>query len=287
MVYQGGAVSIGRFRCDVSHPQFRNSGPIREAVVVFPRTSVWIRHQGARAFVADPNVVTIYNRDQCYERFPIDAVGDHCDWFSLAEPLCREVAQRYTPAHADSCTGPFAFERAPNTAALFSRQRALFLRATTGTLSALEAEEEVLQIVSEVMRLAHAHAGARAPASRRSARESLHRRHDLVEGARAVLAGSVEQNRSVSDIARAVGTSPFHLCRLFREQTGQTMHAYRVGLRLRHAIDQLSLPAAARRATLSQVASEVGFASHAHLVRICQRELGVTPTTLRAQLLPA
>jgi AraC-like DNA-binding protein len=110
---------------------------------------------------------------------------------------------------------------------------------------------------------------------------SRRRRRDLAEGARAVLAASVEENRSVADIARALDASPFHLCRVFREQTGQTMHAYRVGLRMRRAIERLSVPGGRRSATLSQVANEVGFASHAHFVRICQRELGVTPAKLR------
>lgn len=284
VIYQGDATSIGRFRCVVSHPCFRDSGPIREAVVVFPRTSVWIRHQGGRPFVADSNVVTIYNRDQRYERFPIDPSGDHCDWFALAEPLCREVAERVTPARADGRIGPFPFERAPSTAALFSRQRALFLRALRGTLSALEGEEEVLAIVAEVMRLAHAHAGLRDAPRARATRVGRRRRRDLVEDARAALAQSAGENRSVSDIARAIGTSPFHLCRIFREETGQTMHAYRVGLRLCQAIDQFSAPSAARTPTLSEVANAVGFASHAHFVRICQRELGVTPTALRSMV---
>ncbi len=280
VLFDSGTVSIGRFRCPIGDPHFRDSGAIREAaVVVFPRTSVWIRHEGGDPFVADPNVVTLYNRAQRYERFPIDPAGDSCDWFAVAEPIARDLA-----GHGAEGAGPFSTQRVPSTVALFSRQRAVYARARAGTLAALEGEEEVLAIVAEVLRLAEAeHVGQ----SRRAARahpSSSRRRRDLAEGARAVLAASVEENRSVADIARALDTSPFHLCRVFREQTGQTMHTYRVGLRMRQAIERLSVSPRRRTATLSQVASEVGFASHAHFVRICQRELGITPARLRTML---
>jgi AraC family transcriptional regulator len=280
IVHQSGGVTLGRFRCPRGHPSFRDTGPIREAVVVFPRTSVWIRHAGSREFVADPNVVTIYNRGQRYERFPISAAGDHCDWIALSDPLAREVAGTHAPAAAESPERPFPYARAPGRAALYARQRALLRRAMAGQLSRLEAEEEALAIVGEVLALADAQARS-APRRRPGAAA---RRRDLAEAARAELARAPFENRSVSDIARALGTSPFHLCRVFREQTGQTLHAYRTAIRLKRAMDEMDLPAARRCAGLSAVAHAAGFASHAHLVEICRRELGMTPSELRRRL---
>lgn len=292
VLFDSGAVSIGRFRCPVGDPHFRDSGAIREAaVVVFPRTSVWIRHEGGRPFVADPNVVTLYNRAQRYERFAIDPAGDCCDWFALGEPIARELGlergRTLGPEDGqrdDVDAGPFRAARAPNTAALFSRQRALYNRARAGTLDALEGEEEVLAIVAEVLRLAEREHASRAHSTSGRVSPGVRRRRDLAEGARAILAASVTENRSVAEIARTLDTSPFHLCRVFREQVGQTMHAYRVALRVRLAIERLSVPVRRRAVTLAAVASEVGFASHAHFVRICQRELGVAPGRLRKML---
>lgn len=293
VLFDSGTVSIGRFRCPVGDPHFRDSGAIREAaVVVFPRTSVWIRHEGARPFVADPNVVTLYNRAQRYERFAIDPAGDRCDWFAVGEPIARELGSALGRTRRDALAcevapgadGPFQAPRAPSTAVLFSRQRALYNRARAGTLGALEGEEEVLAIVAEVLRLAEGTNASRARSALGREAQALRRRRELAEGARAILAASVTENRSISAIARALDTSPFHLCRVFREQTGETMHAYRVALRMRLAIERLSVPARRRAMTLSAIATEVGFASHAHFVRICQRELGVTPGRLRAML---
>src|SRR5215471_14004624 len=53
-------IAIGAFRCPVAYPSFRDTGPIARYIVVFPRTGVWIRHEGSQPFLADPTVVTIY-----------------------------------------------------------------------------------------------------------------------------------------------------------------------------------------------------------------------------------
>src|SRR5690348_15776892 len=79
-VFETERVAIGAFRCPVSYPNFRDTGPIERCIVVFPRTSVWIQHEGSRPFLADPTIATIYNRSQRYQRFPAGADGDRCDW---------------------------------------------------------------------------------------------------------------------------------------------------------------------------------------------------------------
>src|SRR4029078_4427681 len=57
-------VAIVLFRCPVSYGSFRNTGPTDRCIVVFPRTSVWIQHEGARTFLADTQNATIYKRQQ-------------------------------------------------------------------------------------------------------------------------------------------------------------------------------------------------------------------------------
>ncbi len=269
VLFETADVTIGQFRCGVRHPEFRDTGPIRRAVVVFPRTSVWIRHAGEREFVADPNVVTIYNRGQRYQRFPISPDGDLCDWFALSDELALDVALSIAPSSRMTAERPFAFARSQSSTKLYARQRSLQTRAASGVLCALEAEEEVIGIVAESL----------AAAQVSSSEASLCRRRDLAEGARAELARTALENLPVTEIARRLGTSPFHLCRVFRAHTGQTMHGYRVRLRLRHAISRMD-----GSSSLSTIALDCGFASHAHLVRICRRELGMVPTVVRSLL---
>src|SRR4051812_31458064 len=91
IVFSTECVTIGAFRCATSHPSFRNSGPIRDDCFVFPRTAVQIQHEHARAFVADPTVVTLYNQNQEYERQAVSADGDRCDWFAVRGDLLRSA----------------------------------------------------------------------------------------------------------------------------------------------------------------------------------------------------
>lgn len=278
VLFDGPATAIGAFRCPVGHPAFSDSGPTQHCIVVFPRTSVWIRHEGSQPFVADPNVATIYNRAQRYSRAPLSPAGDRCDWFGVSDSLAREIAATFDPDAADPDRNPFRFECAPTSPALYLAQRRTMRRAVAGTADALRMEEEVVGIVAGVLAMAYQRAGA--PLARRASAER--RRRELVERAKAELLRAMTENRSVSEIAHAVETSPYHLCRLFRAHTGRTMHEYRTGLRLRAALDHFS--DAGGGGTLSELAHGLGFASHAHFVRVCRRHLGAAPGAVRRQL---
>ena len=52
VLFEGETVAVGRWRCPVGNPLFRNSGPAHRYLFCFPRTSVWIQHEGAAPFVA-------------------------------------------------------------------------------------------------------------------------------------------------------------------------------------------------------------------------------------------
>ena len=275
VLFEGSVASIGAFRCPVGHPSFRDTGPIERCIVVFPRTSVWIRHEGSRPFVADPNVVTIYNRAQRYERAPLSPDGDRCDWFALSDGAARDVVAAFDQGASEQDRGPFTLQHAPGTPRLYLAQRCLARRVATAAADALETEEAVIGIVAHVLALAYQRPPA--PFAIRSA--ALRRRRDLVEHAKAELVRTVSANRSAADLAHTIGTSVFHLCRIFRAHTGRTMHEYRTELRVRLALELLAEESA--RTSLSQVAFQLGFASHAHFVRLCRQHLGAPPGAVR------
>jgi len=281
VLFQGPVASIGAFRCPVGHPAFRDSGPIERCIVVFPRTSVWIRHEGSRPFVADPNIVTIYNRAQRYERAPLSPDGDRCDWFALADHAARDIAGAFDPRAAEHDGGPFPFQRAPSTPDLYLAQRRLAQRASAGAVDTLQTEEAVIGIVARVLAMAY----QRAPQPLARGAKARRRRLEIVELAKAELVRTVTVNRSAANLARAAGTSVFHLCRIFRAHTGRTLHEYRTELRLRLAMELLADPGAS--ASLSAVAHRLGFASHSHFVRLCRRHLGLPPGLIRECLRPA
>jgi AraC family transcriptional regulator len=150
-------------------------------------------------------------------------------------------------------------------------------RAGMGVLDTLEAEEGVIAIVAGVIRLAY---GQREqPVGGRPS--SVTRRRAIADAARAHLFETLAEHHSVHDIAAAVGTSPFHLCRVFHAHVGRTLHRYRTELRVRVGLEALER-ASARGATLSGIAHGLGFASHPHFTDVMRRVAGVTPRGARA-----
>jgi AraC-like DNA-binding protein len=117
--------------------------------------------------------------------------------------------------------------------------------------------------------------GVRSVAIRRPATRQAHRR--LVDNARDALVA--DPSLGVTDLARMVGCSPYHLSRVFSRETGTTISAHRIRLRVREAVARVS----AGEANLARLASELGFSDHSHLTRLLVRELGETPTALRAR----
>ena len=272
-IFETNRVAIGLFRCPVEYRDFRDTGPIDRCIVVFPRTSVWIRHEGTRPFLADPTIATIYNRAQRYERFPASPDGDRCDWFAVSDDLAREIAAAVDERSIDGDL-PFHSPWAKSDGALYLRQRVLFRRARDGCVDALEAEEGVIGIVAAVLGAA-LHGRVSSHARRRSADA---RRRELAEAAKLELERTLGENRSVHEIASSLGTSPFHLCRVFRAHTGRTLSDYRSELRVRLALEMLEQPAPG---ALSRVAHTLGFSSHSHFVQAMRRHSGTTPGAAR------
>lgn len=103
-------------------------------------------------------------------------------------------------------------------------------------------------------------------------RERAHAEHPAVRRATALLRERWNERMPLAEIAIAAGLSRFELVRRFREQTGQTPHAFRTNLRIARARELLAAghPAAV-------VAADCGFADQAHLTRTFRRAVGVTP----------
>lgn len=261
-------VTVGAFRCEIGHPMFRDSGPIRQPCFVFPRTAVTIAHPGLQPFVADPTVVTLYNRGQRYERAAVSPRGDRCDWFGVEEPVLREAVRPLDRRTADDAVGPIRHVRARSEARLYLRQRAFvrFLEQTP-PLDPMLIDETVMDLLAHV--LANAYGVPSAPVAfghRKS-------RADLVEAARRLLAQRFRERLTLGRLAGELGCSPFHLCRSFRGVTGLTLHRHLTELRLRSALERLD-----DGVDLTRVALDVGYSSHSHFTAAFRQVFGVPPS---------
>jgi AraC-like DNA-binding protein len=274
VVFATECVTIGAFRCATDHPSFRNSGPIQNDCFVFPRTTVVIQHDNRRAFVADPTIITLYNRRQHYERRAVSADGDRCDWFAVSEDLLRAALADRDPAASDD-ERPMQFPHAPADAATYLAQRRVFLDAAASRGSeALDVEERVVDLLDRVLNLAY---GDRA----RSTTPQLPRASDLADAAKQWVAPRVAQRLTLTRIAAALGVSVFHLCRSFRRATGLTLHGYRDEVRLRMALERLEQG----EGDLTRLGLELGYSSHSHFTAAFRRSFGRPPSAARKLLI--
>jgi len=276
-VFASPLVRVGRWRCPAENPIFANSGPASDTLFVFPRESVWIQHDGGDPFVADANTVTYYNRGQAYSRYKLSARGDHCEWFAVAPDAVAETLAAHEPAVVDRRDFPFRFSHGPSDAESYLRQRMVFEHVSQEPRAdRLFVEEAVLSILADVTALAYAHQGGVKPRLRTRQRRDV----DLVEAARDVIARKFRDNLSLSDIAREVDSSVFHLARVFKVRTGFTLHAYRNQLRLRSALERF----ADANVDLVEIALDLGFSSHSHFTETFRRSFGKTPSAVRAAM---
>lgn len=270
IVYETPSVRVGAFRCPTAHPSFRDSGPIRDHCFVFPRTPVIIKHKDARPFAADPTIVTLYNRGQEYERERVSPDGDRCDWYAVSDALVRDAVSERDPRAAADPTRPIRFAFARSTADTYFTQRKLFTRISRRhEIDSLYVEETIIGLLARVIEDAYAEPPRSAP-RRHLAAEAL--AHDACE----LLGRRFTEPMTLAEIAAAIGTSPFHLCRSFRRATGTTLHEYRNQLRLRSALDRLEAAD-----DLSQLALELGYSSHSHFTAAFRRGFGFTPSMAR------
>ena len=273
-LFDGTTVTIGTFRATPRNPRFHDSGAIQHPLLVFPRTTVRIRHEGERAFVATPAVITLYNRGQQYRRDSVDPAGDLCEWFAFRDDVLIDALATTEPAVRERPARPFRRPFARSGHGLYLRQRLIVRRVLgtrAGALDALSVEEEALGLLDRFVALAASAAPPAAPDALGVGQR------ELVERLQAILGLRFHEDLSLAALAAEVGCSPFYLARLFRRATGSSIHAFRVELRLRRSLE---LVAGSDR-DLSAVALDLGFGSHSHFTSAFRAAYGLPPSRLR------
>lgn len=105
--------------------------------------------------------------------------------------------------------------------------------------------------------------------------------HRAVRAVIAYLTDDPTRADTLTDIARAVHCSAFHLARLFRRATGTTLHAFRGELRMTAALDRL----ADGERDLAGLALDLGFGSQSHFNAAFKRTFATVPGEVRTKLL--
>ncbi|MGI8961390.1 MAG: helix-turn-helix transcriptional regulator [Bryobacteraceae bacterium] len=276
IIFETDSVRIGAFRCRPCERSFEDSGPAQNYCFVFPRTAVVIQHEDERAFAANPNVVTFYNRHQSYRRTAISERGDYCDWFGVDADLARDVVRIFDPDVDDRPERPFRMSRSWSDPRIYLLQRHLFQQVDAAKISnPLIVEEQIMFLLEQVVRLAYRR-------SRPKLQGLTGRQHEAAHYVELLLGRQFPKPLHLRGIAKQAGMSVYHLCRTFRRATGMAMHQYRHRLRVRSALEPVCEP---EKLPLTGIALDLGFSSHSHFTSAFHREFGETPSAPRARFL--
>ena len=268
-------VKIGTFRCSPHHPHFHDSGPISGYLIVFPRTSVTITHIGKSSVVTDPNVVMFYNKGQEYFRDKVSEEGDLCDWFSFPFETVQQAIKLFVPDVETFEKRPFRFTHGPGDPTLYFQQRLLIQQIRQADkLDMFYFEEQVLMLLKQVLERSYL---VRYGHKVSCKQPTLADRRDLVEQVKSILVTRFHEPLSINQIAQEVHSSPYHLCRIFRQITGLTIHNYLNRIRLHHSLDYLSQS----NHSISEMSYELGFSSHSHFTAAFRRIFTLSPSEFR------
>ena len=274
ILFSSALVEIGKFRVRPEDPRFHDSGAIERHIMVFPRTPVWIRHEGKPPFIAGPDLVTYYNRGQIYRRDSVRGMPDRCEWFAFPAGVLQSALAERDPSVADRPDRPFPFPKGPGNPRSYIEQRRLVEALASGAPpDALEVEERALGILARLIPAACDFAGVR---EHRRPPTRVRADRELAEDAKAELSRSLGAPAKLADVAARLEVSPFRLCRTFRRVTGSTVHRYRNGLRLAASLELLRQPRG-----VTEIALSLGFSSHSHFTAAFRKEYGAAPREIR------
>ena len=274
LVYRSPTVAVTEVRC---RPRDGRCGPDEQATgnqVVFLRRGLFVKHLGRDRIVADPNHVLFFNHDRGYRvSHPVDG-GDDCTVFTLSPASLRDVLRAHDPAVDQRRARPFPFDHCPTGPRAHLIHRAVLGAAAPGCEPDLALDELIIRLLARVIGDAYRRRRGHRPRRREA---TVAARRDLAVAVQTTLAQRYRGALPLADLARAVHSSPFHLCRVFQDQVGQPIQKYRNRLRLRASLEEL----AANGRDTTEVALDLGYSSRGHFSDAFRREFSLSPSAFR------
>lgn len=229
------------------------------------RQGTYVRRLDGRRVVADPTTLVCGNLAEPFRLAHRVGAPARETVVAIDERTFRELLQE-----ADARAGDALDARFPSDAHSLTGRGALLhaalLRARRVGGDPVAMQELALDLTRWAIRpRASAQLQARTLSPR--AREAVHQ-------TRATLAARYAERLTLDDLARAVALTPWHLSRVFRAATGESVHRHLLQLRLNAALERIAL----RESTLSTIALDCGFSSHSHFTSAFRRAFGASPT---------
>lgn len=270
-LFDGALLSVRHVRCRPTDRAVSDVEHSETDTLVLPGRGVFFKHLSPREqLVAEPTQALLFAAGRPYRISHPDLTGDDCIAIQLSPGVMRDAL--VSVVGVDTLGAPRLRPQVGLAPAALATRAVLSRRLGAGRVDRLEVEETGLALVSAILASAR-----REPWPPRQRPATRSRCRQQAEAVRAMLMAAPEKKWTLAELARGVYTSPFHLARLFRRETGVSVHQYQMRVRLHAALDRL-LETEQR---LTTIALELGFATHSHFTASFHRLVGVTPDRLR------
>jgi AraC family transcriptional regulator len=280
-LFQSPTISVVDFCCAAPIEPQGPEEPNPTNSIVFVRNGIFGRADGYHTLIADSNHILFFNVSQPYRFSHPVGGGDRCTILTLTTPAALEFVSRRQPRDAELTERPF-----PLGHGMVSRCAAVLhyelLALIKDRVSNLEIEDLLIELGDEAIRVAyetHQKSGDHS-----SSKSHARRRHrDLVEATKLAVNRDITSTPSLSELARSLDCSPFHLSRIFHQVAGCSIRRYVARLRAFAAAERLS----AGVSDLTGLALDLGYHDHSHFTNSFRREWGVPPRVFREHHLSA
>jgi AraC family transcriptional regulator len=273
-LFRSDLIHVFDYRC-TGHSQADAKDEIPQGhEIVLPRAGAYQRRDVHGSFLADPNHVLFYNQGEPYDiSHPIQG-GDSSTVFLFAPALLIEMIRTYNPDVENHPHRVFQRSHITFEARLQILQYRL-LHLKRHEVEPLAMDETILTFVSEILHALH----GQQPVVKKQLSRNTRRAHaDQTHVIKTFLNAHVRSQLQLEQISSGVHLSPYHLCRVFKGNTGMTLHQYVRRLRLFNAAEQMLQEPHAR---LDLLALEYGFSNHGNFSTAFRQTFGVNPSELR------
>lgn len=270
-LFQSDLIRIEEYHCRGTDTSQRGTEEYTKShEIVFPRRGAFVRYDASGKLVADANNVLFFNSHQPYQiTHPIPG-GDSSIIFAVKPTVLMDMLRTFDASVDDRYEKPFAISHHP-----IDMPQHMYKYRLLQQDELLAQEEAVLMFIGEVLSSTTSYKGKRVK-SNKSATIEAHR--EIVHQIKIVLGKSFRQKLKLDDITAAVNVSPFFLCRVFKLETGLSIHQYLQRLRLLDALEHLTQYP---QTDLTTLALELGFASHSHFSTAFVQSFGLPPSQFR------
>jgi AraC-like DNA-binding protein len=270
-LFRTSAFTVAEFRCPGT-PEIVECEEAPFPEIVLPRVGSFLRRDVAGDVLLNRTTLAFFEARRAYSIVHFRPKPDLATIISITDTTALQDAMQ-VPARRDQVFARSAVRMPPDILLLHRRMlREMSAREQTALAVEELATAIILRSLSKALDREHELSRPRSQ-GQVSGRESFVHAEAVMQ----YLSSAYANHITLDDVSRAVGLSPFHLCRVFHQATGSTVHQHLLSLRLEMAAAEL----VESNKSITEIAHEVGFSSHSHLTALFTRTFGMPPRTLR------